>query len=239
MSMDHEFSRREALWLATLTAAGATLAGFASISAPQAAPPPEATVTNPDQALKRLKEGYQRWVAGAMTRPNQTADRRAEVAKGQQPFAIVFGCVDSRVPPELVFDRGLGDLLVVRTAGHAIDNAALGSVEFGVEELGIPLVMVLGHQKCGAVAATIEAVEKGAKPHGQIGALVAAIKPAVEKVKGQPGDLLDNAVRANVALTVGKLRRSKILAEFLAKGKVKIVGARYELGTGAVEITVS
>jgi carbonic anhydrase len=196
-------------------------------------------VSSADKALRLLKEGNRRFAAGEMIHPDQTVQRRKEVAKGQKPFAIVFGCVDSRVPPEIVFDRGLGDLLVIRTAGHALDSASLNSVEFGVHELGIPLVMVLGHQKCGAVAASIEAVEKGAKPHGHIGALVAAIKPAVEKVKGRPGDLLDNAVRANVELTVNKLQRSKLLAEFLAKGKAKVVGARYDLGTGAVEITVS
>lgn len=239
MFIDHLLSRREALWLASLSAAGATLAAFVPTSSPQAAPPQEATVTNADQALQRLKEGNQRYVAGAMTRPHQTADRRAEVAKGQKPFAIVFGCVDSRVPPELVFDRGLGDLLVIRTAGHAVDNAAIGSVEFGVEELGIPLVVVLGHQKCGAVAATIEAIERRAKPHGALAALIKAIKPAVQKVRGQPGDLLDNAVRANVELTVRRLRASKILAGFIEKGKVRIVGGHYDLNTGVVDTIVS
>ena len=196
-------------------------------------------VTTADQALRQLKEGNRRFVAGEMIHPDQTVDRRREVAKGQQPFAIIFGCVDSRVPPEIVFDRGLGDVLVIRTAGHALDSASLNSVEFGVHELGIPLVMVLGHQRCGAVAATVEAVEKGAKPHGRVGELVAAIKPAVEKVKGQPGDLLDNAVKANIELTVKKLRTSKSLAEFTERGRIKIVGAHYDLGTGAVEITVS
>ncbi len=194
---------------------------------------------NADQALHQLKEGNRRYVAEEMARPNQTADRRAEVAKGQKPFAIVFGCVDSRVPPELVFDRGIGDLLVIRTAGHALDSASLNSVEFGVHELGIPLVIVLGHQTCAAVAATIVAVEKRAKPHGAVTSLVKAIKPAVQKVRGQPGDLLDNAVKANVELTVRRLMGSKILAEFIEKGKIRIVGARYDLGTGAVEITVS
>ena len=196
-------------------------------------------VTTADQALRQLKEGNRRFVAGEMIHPNQTADRRAEVAKGQQPFAIIFGCVDSRVPPEIVFDRGLGDVLVIRTAGHALDSASLNSIEFGVHELGIPLVMVLGHQRYGAVAATVEAVEKGAKPHGHVGELVAAIKPAVEKVKGQAGDMLDNAIRANIELTVKKLRTSKSLAEFTERGRIKIVGAHYDLGTGAVEITVS
>ena len=183
----------------------------------------ESNVINADQALKRLSEGNGRYVAASMTYPNQTARRRKEVAKGQEPFAIIFGCVDSRVTPELVFDRGLGDLFVIRTAGHAVDSATLGSVEFGVEELEIPLVMVLGHERCGAVAATIEAVEKGAKRHGQIGVLVEAIKPAVERMRGQPGDLLDNAVRASVELMVRRLRTSKILAEFLEKERSRLL----------------
>jgi len=147
--------------------------------------------------------------------------------------------VDSRVPPELVFDRGLGDLFVVRTAGQALDNAGLGSIEFGVEELNIPLVMVLGHQKCGAVAATIEVLEKKAEAHDQIRTLVELIKPAVEKVKNKPGDLLDNAIRANIALGVDKLKTTPILTEHLEKGKMKIVGAYYNLDTGVVDITVS
>ena len=161
------------------------------------------------------------------------------MAQGQKPFAIVFGCVDSRVPPELVFDRGLGDVFVIRTAGQVLDDAGLGSIEFGVEELGIPLVMVLGHEKCGAVAATIEAVEHNAEAPGHIGALVEGIRPAVEQVKGQPGDLLDNAVRANVELTVRQLKTSPILAEALETGHIKIVGARYDLDTGVVEVTTS
>ncbi len=195
-------------------------------------------MSSADKALKLLKEGNRRFVAGEMIHPDQTVDRRREVAKGQQPFAIIVGCVDSRVPPEIVFDRGLGDLLVIRTAGHAIDSASLNSVEFGVHELGIPLVMVLGHQRCGAVAATIEAVETHAKPHGALAALVKTIKPAVLKARGRPRDLLDNAVTANVELTVRRLSASKILSGFIEKGKIRIVGARYDLATGKVEITV-
>ncbi len=195
-------------------------------------------MSSADKALKLLKEGNRRFVVGEMIHPDQTVDRRREVAKGQQPFAIIFGCVDSRVPPEIVFDRGLGDLLVIRTAGHALDSASLNSVEFGVHELGVPLVMVLGHQRCGAVAATIEAVEKRAKPHGALAALIKAIKPAVLKARGQPRDLLDNAVTANVELTVRRLRASKILSGFIEKGKIRIAGARYDLATGKVEITV-
>ena len=181
-------------------------------------------------------EGNGRFVTAKPQYPNVTPERRKELSKGQKPFTIIFGCVDSRVPPELVFDRGLGDLFVIRTAGQALDGAALGSIEFGVEELNIPLVMVLGHQKCGAVSATIEVLEKRAVAHGQINTLVEIIKPAVDKVKGQSGDLLENSVRANIQLTVDKLKASPLLSKYLDKGKIKIVGARYDLDTGVADI---
>ncbi len=191
-------------------------------------------MSSADEALKLLREGNRRFVAGEMIHPDQTVQRRTEVAKGQQPFAIIFGCADSRVPPEFIFDRGLGDLLVIRTAGHALDRASLNSVEFGVHELRIPLVMVLGHQNCAAVTSTIEVVEKRAKLHGAHAVLVKTIRPAVHKMRSEPGDLLDNAVRANVELTVRRLRASKILREFLEKGTLRIAGARYDLSRGKV-----
>jgi carbonic anhydrase len=153
---------------------------------------------------------------------------------------MIFSCVDSRVPPELVFDRGIGDLFVIRTAGHVIDNAALGSIEFGAEELHIPLIVVLGHERCGAVSATVEATAPGmsAEAPGQIGTLVEAIRPAVDQVRDRPGDVLDNAVRANVELTVAALRARSSLLEEAAHHGLVIVGARYDLDTGGVEITV-
>lgn len=239
MSEVHKVSRREFLSISGLTVAGLTLASCVPTATQPAAPTAEPAVANADEALQRLQEGNQRYVANKTVDPNQTESRRVEVAQGQHPFATILGCVDSRVPPEIVFDRGLGDLFVIRTAGQVLDDAVVGSIEFGAAELGIPLIMVLGHEKCGAVNATIEALEKQAEAEGSIGALVEGIKPAVEKVKGQPGDLLDNAVRANVEVTVSRLKESPILAEALKEGKIKIVGGRYDLDTGAVEITVS
>jgi len=239
MSTKHEFLRREFLHLSGLTSIGAFLLGHKLTPVSYAASAPLPTDTSADAALQTLKEGNQRFVAMKPIHPNLTAERRTDVAKGQNPFAIIFECVDSRVPPELVFDRGLGDLFVIRTAGQALDKAALGSIEFGVEEYNIPLVMVLGHEKCGAVEATIEVLEKKAQAHGQIRTLVELIKPAVEKVKNKPGDLLDNAIRANIALGVDKLKTTPILTEHLEKGKIKIVGAYYDLETGVVDITVS
>lgn len=227
-------SRRDFLSLSGLALAGLTLAscGPADLQA-------EPEVKSADEALQRLMEGNRRYVADKTVDPNQTEARRVEVAQGQKPFATILGCVDSRVPPEIVFDRGLGDLFVIRTAGQVIDRAVLGSIEFGAFELGIPLILVLGHEKCGAVHATIEALEHNAEAEGSIGSLVEGIQPAVEAVRDQPGDLLDNAVRANVELVVRHLKESPILAELLEHGKVQIAGGRYDLDTGAVEITVS
>lgn len=239
MSINHNLTRRNFLQLAGITAVGTTLGACSGVAASGPSPAAEAPVTNADEALQRLLAGNQRYVANNSTDLNESASRRAEVTQGQMPFATIFSCVDSRVPPEIIFDRGLGDLFVIRTAGHVIDNAVLGSLEFGVLELGIPLLLVLGHEKCGAVAATLEAVENNAAAPGQIAALVQGIRPAVEKVEGQPGDHLDNAVRANVELTVNRLQESPLLAEAVAQGQLKIVGGRYDLDTGTVEITVS
>jgi carbonic anhydrase len=140
------------------------------------------------------------------------------------------------VPPEIVFDQGLGDLFVARTAGQVIDNVVLGSLEFAVEE-GVKLIMVLGHQSCGAVKATIQTLQTNGHAEGQIATLVEAIKPAVIEAESQPGDLLDNSVRANVALEVQYLKSSsQIILDALDQGTIGLVGARYDLGTGAVSV---
>lgn len=215
-----------------LPAPGAGFPGAPSVA------PTEMPVANADEALQRLLEGNKRYVSFQSTDIDETESRRVEVAGGQHPFATIFSCVDSRVPPELVFDRGLGDLFVIRTAGQVIDRAVLGSLEFGVAELNIPLLVVLGHEKCGAVKATVEAVESNTKAEDDIEWLIEGIRPAVEKVKSQSGDMLDNAVRANVELVVGTLKGSPILSDAVAKGTLKIVGARYDLDTGVVEVTV-
>jgi carbonic anhydrase len=189
-----------------------------------------------DQALQQLLAGNQRYVEAHLSHPHLTTERRTEVARGQHPFAMVFSCVDSRVPPELVFDQGLGDLFVIRTAGHVLDQAAFGSIEFGTAALGIQLLVVLGHEQCGAVAATIAALDKRTAAPGHIGALVTGLTPAVEQARAQAGDLVHNAVRANVALTVRTLATSPILSQAMAQGQLKIVGACYHLDTGNVEV---
>ncbi len=189
-----------------------------------------------EQALQRLLEGNRRYVDN---RPSLdgSSRRRMEVARGQKPVAIVLGCVDLRVPPELIFDQGLGDLFVIRTAGEVLDQAALGSLEFGVAELHVPLLMVLGHQRCGAVKAALEVLDGEAEAEADIAYLVEALAPAVGLGKRAQGDPWDQAGRAQIALQVDRLRRSPILAEAVAEGALRVVGAWYDLETGLVEIT--
>ena len=190
----------------------------------------------PDPTLQRLLEGNRRYVAH---RPalDESPRRRIEVARGQKPFAAVFGCVDSRVPPELVFDQGLGDLFVVRTAGIVLDKAVLGSLEFGVQQFHIPLLVVLGHAYCGAVKAAVDVLDQRGKAEADIDYLVKALAPAVEGGKSMGGDLWEQAMRAQIALQVEQLRRAPVLAAAVEKGALKVVGAWYSLDTGLVEIT--
>jgi carbonic anhydrase len=189
------------------------------------------TDLTPDQALAKLMEGNKRYASSHSQRPHQTARRRHELEKDQHPFACILSCSDSRVPPEIVFDEGLGDLFVVRVAGHIVDNAVTGSIEYAVEHLGSKLVLVLGHERCGAVQATLG----GGEPGTHIQSLVEAISPAVIDAKKEPGEPLANAVRANVRLVVQQLRQSgPILAEQLRSHKIRIVGAVYDLDRGSV-----
>ena len=196
----------------------------------------EKTTVTADQAEKMLKDGNQRFVKDKVKHPRRGEMRIKEVAKGQNPFAVIVGCSDSRVPLEVIFDQGMGDLFIVRLAGNIVDKAALASVEFAVGSLGVPLVVVLGHQRCGAVAAALQ----GGKVPGHLSTLVKAIQPAVDETKGKPGDPLDNAVRANVKVMVDKLRTSEpILAPAIKAGKVKVIGAYYDLDTGVVSFMPS
>jgi carbonic anhydrase len=230
MPCSHPLSRRT--FLAT--------SGFAMLAASgcaaRAQTTDEAPVAGPDEALARLLEGNRRFVADKNTGLHEGELRRVAVAGAQTPFASVFSCVDSRVPPELIFDRGLGDLFVIRTAGQVLDGAVLGSLEFGVAELKIPLLLVLGHSECGAVKATIEAVEHGSAAPDEINVLVEGIRPAVERAHAAGGELLPTAIDANIALTVARLRETPILAQAIAAGALKVAGARYDLASGKVEL---
>jgi len=186
-----------------------------------------------EEALQKLMEGNKRHLAGEFTLLKRLEDRRKEIAKGQHPFAVILGCSDSRVPPELIFDQTFGNLFVIRVAGNIVHAVGLGSIEYAVVHLKTPLLMVLGHTRCGAVAAIIDDVEAP----GHIRHVVEAIKPAVDGVQSQPGDLLDNAVRANVRKAVGELKSSHpTLSMLVREGKLKIIGAYYDLDTGKVDV---
>lgn len=215
---------------------GAPVSGV-SVAQETGANAPLPQVTNSDEAITRLLEGNARYVEAKMSHPDQSLARRTEVAKGQHPFAIILTCADSRVSPEILFDQGLGDLFVLRVAGNVVDDGILGSIEYGVGEFGTPLVMVLGHERCGAVKATLEHAQKGGEVPGHIGSLVKAITPVLEHAKQQQGDLLDNAVRANIAQSRDQIGGSQpLLAAAVQAAKLKVVGAYYDLDTGAVKI---
>jgi len=187
----------------------------------------------PDQALQRLLEGNQRYVAGKPAHPDQTPERRLELTKGQAPFAIVLTCSDSRVSPELFFDQGLGDLFVIRNAGNLLDDHVIGSMEYAVEHLHASLIVVVGHGKCGAVSAAVG----GGEIPGHIRSIAEAIMPAVEEAKNLPGDKVDNAVRANAQRMATILTHvDPILKTEAHEGRLKIVAARYDLSTGQVEM---
>lgn len=188
---------------------------------------------SPDKALQLLKEGNQRFITGKSIKPNQDIDRIKEVAAGQYPFATIVGCSDSRVPNEIIFDQGVGDLFIVRTAGQVSTYASWGSIEFAEEVLGTKLIVVLGHTKCGAVNAAVQLPEVP----GHIVTLINAIKPAVEKAKAShPQDLLEASIRENILTQVDQLRNLEpVLAKRVREGSVKIIGALYHLETGEVE----
>lgn len=190
------------------------------------------TILSNEHALQKLTEGNKRYAAGKPVYPNQTMKRREEVAKNQSPFAVIISCSDSRVPPEIIFDRGLGDLFVVRVAGNIVGDVVMGSIEYAVEHLGVQLTVVLGHNRCGVVDAAI----KSDGFHGSIDSLIKAIKPAVERAKSQTGNLQDNAVKANVKIVVDQLKSSKpILCELVKNNKLMIIGAFYDLDSGLVD----
>ncbi|MFN8499749.1 MAG: carbonic anhydrase [Anaerolineae bacterium] len=190
-----------------------------------------------DEALMLLKEGNRRFVEDRMLHPNLNADRRAEVARQQSPFAVVLGCSDSRVPAELVFDRGIGDLFVVRLAGNVAGTMGMASLEFAVEYLRVPLIVVLGHERCGAVQAALDFVDRGTVYPGQLKELVNTIQPAAEAAQGATTEeRLESAIKRNVVRVVRGLEQvPPVLASYVRSGKLKIVGGYCDLDTGEVE----
>jgi carbonic anhydrase len=205
----------------------ATQLGFAADPAH-----PQQPAVAPTEAISKLKEGNGRYTSGNLQHPGQTAERRTELAKIQHPFATIVSCSDSRVPPEIVFDQGLGDLFIVRVAGNVINDEGLGSVEYSVDHLGTRLILVLGHQSCGAVKAARETIAAKGKAPGHIESLVEAIKPAVEATAK---DDLETTVKANVKNVVQALRASTpILKAEVDSGKIRVIGGYYSLDTGAI-----
>ncbi len=218
-----------------LFATGAAL--LASTVAPSAQAQDNARPATPDAALRAIMEGNGRYVAD-QTRPREFSSRRAALAQGQAPFAAVLGCADSRVSPELAFDQNPGDLFVVRVAGNFVTPDGLGSLEFGAAVLGAKLILVLGHTSCGAVNATVEALQKGNTLPGHIAGLVSAMKPGIEPALAQPGDgLIRRALVANVRHNVRALETATpILADMVARGTLAVKGGIYDLATGRVEL---
>lgn len=181
--------------------------------------------------LTKLMDGNKRFIEGKSLHQNQSVERRVEVAKGQNPFAVIVTCSDSRVPPEIIFDQGIGDLFVIRVAGNVVGDFEIASIDYAVEHLRCKLVVVMGHEYCGAV----DAAAKGGEHHGNIGKLISVIEPAVEEVKNEKGDLLTNAVFNNVNRVVDTLKNSEpVLKEFVEHKGLQIVGTFYDLDDGTV-----
>lgn len=237
MSLD--LNRRD-LMLSGIAAAGAiTVASNIALASEPAHGPAAAGVTH-QQALARLIEGNRRFVTNAPSGSDLSTRRRLSLAKGQAPFAALVGCADSRVGPEHLFGAGLGELFIVRTAGNYVDNAGLGSLAYAVAALNVPLIVVLGHESCGAVAAALSVVEKNAKFPPVLSRMIEPILPAVISARAgaaQGANMLDASIEANVRAVVAGLRASTdpIFAGPIAAGKVRVVGARYDLDTGAVD----
>ncbi|KUM72969.1 carbonic anhydrase [Streptomyces curacoi] len=235
---------RRALLRAGLTGAaalGTTAAlGTASASAAPATTPAAGSrhrPSTPEEALRELAAGNRRWSTFRERHPDESPTVRQSLTSSQHPFAVVLGCIDSRVPPELVFDQGLGDLMTVRSAGEVLDEAVLGSVAYGVLELDIPLVLVLGHQSCGAVKAAVQADGTGGRLPAHIQYIADAIAPNIDRTK--EGDArVDSTVDANVRAVRARLAAEPDLAAKVDAGKLAIVGARYDLTTQRVRRVV-
>lgn len=233
--------RRNFLKLIGIGSAGVAASGLilheeevdAQASKPQVVPEKKSQPVSPDEALQKLLRGNQRFINGKRENPNQSKTRLLETSVAQYPYASILGCADSRVPSEIVFDQGLGDLFVVRIAGNVGSQVAIGSLEFASAVLGSQLIVVLGHTKCGAVLATI----KNEPLPGRIGVFVEEIKPAVESVRKKNGDIEKNSIIANVQYQVKELSESStILGGLVQQGKLKIVGGVYDLATGKVTL---
>jgi carbonic anhydrase len=236
-----EICRRRTIGRRTFLALAGASAGLAMSGAllriGHAAPVGSATSVTAEQALEKLKSGNEKFVTAPEVCAADLAQRRNGVVNSQAPWATILSCADSRVPPELLFGGlGVGELFVARNAGNMADTATMGTIEYGAAVLGVPLIVVLGHERCGAVEAACEVVTKKATFPGSIGPMVKAIVPAAMAVKGRPGDFLDNAVRESAKRTTTQIAtKSKIVADLVKAKKVKVVAAYYDLDNGKVE----
>ena len=231
----YSVTRRSALTF-TASALAAGLIGQPAMAASKKTPPKPQNVISPDAALDRLTKGNGRYIRGIGLRHDFAHEREA-LSTGQNPFAAILSCADSRIAPELCFDTARGDLFVCRVAGNFASDEMVASLEYAVAVLKTPLIMVLGHEACGAVDATIKSLKDGTTLPGHLPSLVAALKPAVDAVQGQSGDLLANATRRNVTLNVDKLKNAApILNASAADNKIRVVGGIYELRTGKVQL---
>jgi carbonic anhydrase len=229
-------ARRSILKLGAIAAAGLALAPHALAKNAKALPPKPQNVLSPDAALDRLMQGNARYVEGISKRHDFKHEREA-LSAGQNPFAGILSCADSRISPEFCFDTARGDVFVCRVAGNFASDDIVASFEYAVELLNTPLIMVLGHDACGAVDATVKSIKDGTRLPGHLPALVAAISPAVKAAQGEPGNTLENAIRRNVMLNVEKLKTAApILNTFVDNQKIRVVGGLYKLASGRVEL---
>lgn len=216
------------------TAASVSL-GVAGVAAQAAPLPKPQNAVSPDEAVKRLVEGNKRYVSG-VARRHDFAHERGALGAGQNPYAALLSCADSRVAPEYAFDSGRGDLFVARVAGNFVNDDVLGSLEYAIAVLNVPVILVLGHEKCGAVDAAVKVATQAATYPGMIQSMVAALVPAVEKVKGKSKNLLEAATEQNVRDSMAALpERSAIVHDAVAAGKLRVVGGIYRLATGKVD----
>jgi len=217
-------------------AASTMLLARAALAKENKLPPKPENVLTPDAALKRLLEGNERYAEGASLRHDFKHEREA-LAAGQNPFAAILGCADSRIAPEYAFDSGRGDLFVCRVAGNFANEESVASLEYAVAVLATPLILVLGHDSCGAVDAAIKSLKDNTTPPGRIPSLVAGVAPAVKAVSQRSGDTLANAIRQNVIDNVAKLKSATpILSAAVDQGKLKVVGGIYRLKDGEVDM---
>ncbi|MET7617562.1 carbonic anhydrase [Streptomyces sp. NPDC005408] len=223
---------RAALGGTAAVGAGLTIGAAPSSAAPRT-PATATRPTTPAEALRELSEGNRRWRRLQQRHPHESLSVRRSLVSGQHPFAVILGCIDSRVPPELVFDQGLGDLMTVRSAGEVLDEAVLGSIAYGVLELAIPLILVLGHQSCGAVTAAVHADETGEQLPAHIQYLADRIRPAIDHTQ-HGAARVDSTITRNIDLVRSLLAAEPDLAGKVDSGDLAIVGARYELDSQRV-----